>query len=198
MNELTASEMPVIHRANRNAFVQWFGRTMLKLMGWTLQGEVPPLPKFIIVGAPHTSNWDFIIAMLVIMALDVKVHWIAKHTIFKKPFDKLLYRLGGVPLDRNRPEGVVEGTAKLIRDSDQMVIAMMPEGTRNRVDRFKTGFLRIAKAADCPVKLVGLDYRHKIIVFDKQLDAAEDINTQVVEIKNHYQQNFTPKCPENF
>jgi len=198
MNIITKQEIPSIHRAHRNAFVQWFGRTMVKMMGWKAVGEIPDTPRLILSGAPHTSNWDFIIVMCAIMALDVDIHWFGKHSMFKKPFDKIFYKLGGIPLNRNLAEGVVESSAKLIRDSDVMVIAMMPEGTRGKVERFKTGFLRIAHAAGCPVKLVALDYKIKEIIFDKLIEVREDFETQAAEIKSHYKQNFIPKFPERF
>ena len=194
---MTQNDIPQHHRANRSAFTCWFGRTLLKLMGWQVEGQVPTAKKLIVAGAPHTSNWDFVIAMAVVMALDIKAHWLAKHTIFKFPFRKLFFSLGGIPLDRGNSKGVAEQIAQKIRTSDVMVIGIMPEGTRKKVDKWKSGFLRIARAADSPVLLASLDFSRKRIRFGDLIEAREDTDQQLLEIKAYYQQ-FRPKHPEKF
>mgnify|MGYP000142819431 FL=1 len=84
MNSLIKTVVPEIHLANRPKFVQWLGRTLHKASGWKVEGEIPNLKKFILVGAPHTSNWDFVHALILIWALDLKLNVLAKHTLFKK------------------------------------------------------------------------------------------------------------------
>jgi len=150
-----------------------------------------------IAGAPHTSNWDFIFAMAAIMALDLEIHWIGKHTIFKPPFKNFLFKLGGIPLDRSRAEGVVKQTATVIRNSDKMVIGIMPEGTRKRVEKFKTGIFRIAFEAKCPILMAGLDYNSRRIILGDMIEPREDFDAQAAELKEQFRQ-FTPKNLDNF
>lgn len=194
---MTMDDIPTYHRANRSGFTRWVGRTLLKLMGWQIQGRVPDVRKLIVAGAPHTSNWDFVIAMSVVMALDLRANWLAKHTIFRFPFKTLFYKLGGIPLDRSNPKGVAEQMAEKIRASDQMIIGIMPEGTRKKVEKWKSGFLRIAYAADCPVMLSSLDFDAKTVLFGDLIAAREDVDQQLLEIKQYYRQ-FKPKHPEKF
>ena len=194
---MTPSDIPIHLRANRSGFTRWFGRTLLNAMGWQVEGCVPNLKKFIVAGAPHTSNWDFVIAMAVVMAFDIKANWLAKHTIFVFPFKGLFNALGGIPLDRDNTKGVAEQIADKIRASDQLVIGIMPEGTRSKVEKWKSGFLRIARAADCPVLLASLDFKHKRIRFGDLIEAREDTDQQLLEIKDYYSQ-FQPKYPEKF
>lgn len=189
--------IPECHRAHRNGVVQWFGRTGLRLLGWHFEGQFSSEPRLIICGGPHTSNWDFVLAMLAVMALDMKANWLAKHTIFKPPVRKLFFWLGGIPLDRTNPAGVVEQVATEIRQSEQIIIGIMPEGTRKKVEKFKTGFLRMAHAAGCPVMPGALDYQRKAIVFGEAFAAREDFEQQAAEVQDYYRQ-FHPKHPEKF
>ena len=194
---MTPEDIPQYHRANRSAFTRWFGRTLLKVMGWQVEGQVPTAKKLIVAGAPHTSNWDFVIAMAVVMAMDIKAHWLAKHTIFKFPLRQLFFSLGGIPLDRTNTRGVAEQVAQKIRVSDAMIIGIMPEGTRKKVDKWKSGFLRIARAAECPVLLASLDFSRKRVRFGELVEAQDDTGQQLLEIKEYFQQ-FQPRYPEKF
>ncbi len=170
---------------------------MLKLIGWTVEGQLPDQRKLIVAVAPHTSNMDFIVGLSVLLTLDLHIHWIAKHTIFKAPFRRLLKSLGGVPLDRSNPEGVVEQIANRMRNADRMIIGIMPEGTRSKVERWKTGFLRIARAAQCNVLLVGLDFGSKCVVLGDVIEPGEDVERQTAEIKQYFGQ-YEPRRPELF
>ncbi|MCV6604258.1 MAG: 1-acyl-sn-glycerol-3-phosphate acyltransferase, partial [Porticoccaceae bacterium] len=122
---------------------------------------------------------------------------LAKHTIFVFPFKTLFLTLGGIPLNRGNAKGIAEQIADKIRASEQMVIGIMPEGTRSKVEKWKSGFLRIARAADCPVLLASLDFKNKRIRFGEMINAREDVDQQLVEIKDYYRQ-FQPKFPEKF
>ena len=194
---MTPDDIPPHHRANRSAFTRWFGRTLLKLMGWQVEGRFPDERRLVVAGAPHTSNWDFVIAMGVVMALDVKAHWLAKHSIFKFPFKQLFLALGGIPLDRSNTKGVAQQTADRILECDEIIVGIMPEGTRSKVDKWKSGFLRIARAAQCPVMLVSLDFQHKRAKLGDMIEPREDTEQQLVEIKEYFRQ-FRPRHPEKF
>ena len=198
MNPLIKTVVPEIHLANRPKFVQWLGRTLHKASGWKVEGEIPNLKKFILVGAPHTSNWDFVHALILIWALDLKLNVLAKHTLFKIPILKnILFGIGGIPVDRNNPQLVVDEVSKLTEGDGGVIIGLTPEGTRKRVEKWKSGFLRIAEQTDSKIVLIGIDFDKKICSFSGFFEPTGDNEQDIKFIKNFYK-NFKPKIPNNF
>ena len=145
-----------------STILQAFGRAGLRLWGWRIEGVMPALPKFVVIVAPHTSNWDFVLGILGKFALDLDGHWLGKHTLFRGPFGTFMRALGGEPVDRSQPGDVVEQVAARIRAADRYVLGLSPEGTR-RARPWKTGFHRIACAAGVPVVPAWLDYDRRVI-----------------------------------
>ena len=198
MNSLIKTVVPEIHLANRPKFVQWLGRTLHKASGWKVEGEIPNLKKFILVGAPHTSNWDFVHALILIWALDLKLNVLAKHTLFKIPILKnILFGIGGIPVDRNNPQLVVDEVSKLTEGDGGVIIGLTPEGTRKRVEKWKSGFLRIAEQTDSKIVLIGIDFDKKVCSFSGFFEPTGDNEQDIKFIKNFYK-NFKPKIPNNF
>jgi 1-acyl-sn-glycerol-3-phosphate acyltransferase/cysteine synthase len=138
------------------------GRWLLSLMGWRVTGEVPDLPKFVAAVAPHTSNWDFLVGVATMFALDLRITFIGKHTLFRWPIGGVMRWLGGVPVDRSASHGVVGDTVSAMASAPQSVVAIAPQGTRSPVARFRSGFLHIARGASVPVVLVTLDYEARL------------------------------------
>ena len=197
MNPLKTT-VPDIHLANRPKIIQWFGRTLQKFSGWKVEGEIPNLKKFILVGAPHTSNWDFVHALILIWAVDLKLNVLAKHTLFEIPFLKnILSGIGGIPVNRKNPQLVVDEVSKLTERDGGVIIGLTPEGTRKRVEKWKSGFLRIAKQTDCKIVLIGIDFEKKICSFSGFFEPTGDNDRDIEFIKNFYK-NFKPKIPSNF
>jgi 1-acyl-sn-glycerol-3-phosphate acyltransferase len=153
---MTASERHP--RAVGGAFTRAAGRWLLGIGAWRVESALPELPRFVICVAPHTSNWDFFVAYGAKLAIGLRANWLGKHTIFRGPFGPLLRWMGGIAVDRRAAHGVVEQVAARFMDSDAMVLAVAPEGTRKAVTRWKTGFYHIARIADVPVVPVGLDW----------------------------------------
>ena len=149
---------------------EWY----LKMRGWDFTGSVPDIPKFVIAGAPHTSNWDFFLFLAALSHFDLKVSYIGKHTLFRWPFGYFFRRWGGIPVDRRRPGGLVNQVAEAIRAADEMILVMAPEGTRGAAEGWKPGFLRIARTAGVPVVLAAVDGPSKIVDIGPVLDAVED------------------------
>ena len=198
MNTLIKTVVPEIHLANRPKFVQWLGRTLHKASGWKVEGEIPNLKKFILVGAPHTSNWDFVHALILIWALDLKLNVLAKHTLFKIPILKnILSGIGGIPVDRNNPQLVVDEVSKLTEGDGGVIIGLTPEGTRKRVEKWKSGFLRIAEQTDSKIVLIGIDFDKKVCSFSGFFEPTGDNEQDIKFIKDFYK-NFKPKIPKNF
>ena len=139
--------------------------TALGLAGWRFEGALPDLPRFVVVVAPHTSNWDFPVGVAVMLALGVRVRWLGKHSIFRGPFGTLLRWLGGIPVRRGERSGAVDVAVAEFRTHPQLVLALSPEGTRRRVASWKTGFYTVAEQAGVPIVPVAFDWsRHVVAV----------------------------------
>jgi len=152
-----------------------FGRSALGLLGWRVEGEIPNLPKFVIAVAPHTSNWDFVVGMATMFAMDLRLSFIGKHTLFVGPFGAVLRWMGGIPVDRSNPHGMVEDSVRAFANVDRRILAIAPQGTRKPVSHFKSGFLRIAHGARVPVLLATLDYGSKTVRFGPLQALGADI-----------------------
>lgn len=166
-----------------NAASRALGRVLLGLAGWRLEGALPPLPRFVVIVAPHTSNWDFFIGLLGMLATGLRASWLGKHTIFRFPLSPLLRWLGGEPVDRSAPRGVVGAAVTRFRERAQWVLGLAPEGTRRRVIAWKTGFLRIATAAGVPIVPVRLDYRARVIGVGAPVQATGDEAADIARLR---------------
>lgn len=166
-----------------SAISRAFGRAVLRLMGWRVTGEIPDLPKFVVAVAPHTSNWDFVVGVATMFALDLKITFIGKHTLFRWPVAGLMRWLGGVPVDRSASHGVVGDTVDAIASVERSVVAIAPEGTRKRVEHFKSGFLHIARGAHVPVVLASLDYAGRCVRFGPMFTPGEDLDAELARVQ---------------
>jgi 1-acyl-sn-glycerol-3-phosphate acyltransferase len=133
----------------------------MRLFGWDIEGELPNAPKFVFAVAPHTSNWDFPIGVLSMLAFGVQMSWLGKHSIFFFPVAPILRWLGGEPVDRSASHGVVGEAIERFRTREQWVLGIAPEGTRKRTDRWRTGFYRIAAGAGVPICPVWIDFSRR-------------------------------------
>jgi 1-acyl-sn-glycerol-3-phosphate acyltransferase len=158
-----------------NAFTRAIGRWLLRSMGWTLEGEVPNVPKLVIAVAPHTSNWDFVVGIATMFALDLRIGYLGKHTLFRWPLRWFMRWTGGIPVDRSSPHGVVGDSVAAFSRVERRILAIAPEGTRSRVRHFKSGFLQIARGAGVPVVLATLDWGAKVVRFGPTFDPGEDV-----------------------
>lgn len=135
-------------------------RWILKLLGWRAEGALPGR-RCVLIGAPHTSNWDFPFALLVMWALEIPGRWVGKHTLFRRPFGGVMRRLGGIPLHRERTENFVQQVVEWFEREDELVLVIAPEGTRSRTEFWRSGFYWIAHEAGVPIALGYLDYGRK-------------------------------------
>ncbi len=156
------------------------GRAVLAVARWGFEGDIPNLSKGVIIVAPHTSNWDFVIGAAGMLALDLELRFLGKHTLFEGPLAPIMRGLGGIPVDRSRPgSGIVEEMAARFADEERLILALSPEGTRRSVERWKTGFHRIARAAGVPIIAVALDYGPRRIRFGPMLEPSDDLDGDV-------------------
>jgi 1-acyl-sn-glycerol-3-phosphate acyltransferase len=162
---------------------RWIGRTVFKAAGWSFPGSIPDIPKAVIIVAPHTSNWDFVIGAAAMLAMDLDARFFGKHTLFKGPLGVFMRFLGGVPVDRGASgSGVVEDMVARFEAADRLILALAPEGTRKAVDHWKTGFHRIALAAGVPIVPTSLDWGRRQIRFGEPFMATDDAASDVAEL----------------
>jgi 1-acyl-sn-glycerol-3-phosphate acyltransferase len=161
-----------------------FGRRMLTVAGWKIEGNFPDCPKMMLIVAPHTSNWDFLVGLMAKFALRLECRFIAKESLFWWPLGAFLRRMGGIAIDRAAAGDVVEGAARAYRSRERLVLAITPEGTRARVERWKSGFHRIARAATVPIVLVTFDYKRKLVRLGPAFPATSDYEGDLAAIQS--------------
>ena len=178
------ANMPQLPRQRR--FSRWLGRTVLRLGGWRVTGTLPDIPRLVLIAAPHSSNWDGIWGMAAKMALGFDARVLGKDALFWWPLSIVLRRLGVIPLDRSRPQGVVEQAIELIRSSPKMWFALAPEGTRKPVEKWKSGFLKIAHGAGVPVLMAYFHYPQKTIGIGPLFHTSGDLEADMAAVRDWY------------
>ncbi|HSH68872.1 MAG TPA: lysophospholipid acyltransferase family protein, partial [Deferrisomatales bacterium] len=158
----------------------------LAVLGWRVHGQLPDEPRLVVVAAPHTSNWDFVLAMATAFALGVEIRWLGKHSLFRPPAGVLMRWLGGIPVDRGVRSGVVTQSAAALRSQEQMVLCVAPEGTRSGARRWKTGFYHIAREAGVPICLCTLHYPRRTLGLGPVLIPGDDTEADMTAIREFY------------
>lgn len=139
-------------------------RALMLLTGWRFEGALPNLPRFVLIVAPHTSNWDFPAGLMAMFGLGIRGTFLGKDTLFRRPFGFFFRWLGGIPVDRSSPNNVVEQTIGYFRTRDRIILALSPEGTRKKIPRWRTGFYWVAVGAGVPIVPVAFDFPRKRFV----------------------------------
>ena len=180
-----------------NACTRALGSFGLKLTGWKLVGKMPDVPKFVIIGVPHTSNWDAISASLAMLASGFKYTFLIKKEWFFWPMGPLFRALGGYPVDRGKGAvNVVDQVVALFDSADKVCVGFPPEGTRSLVDKYKTGYLRAAYAANVPVFICAFDGPNKRVVLDRLMPLTGDMKTDNAAIKKYVDDNWFGVHPD--
>jgi len=162
------------------------GRFALWLLGWRVEGSLPDVPKMLVIAAPHSSNWDFIIGMALVWAMRLDGHFLGKAELFRWPLGPLMRWLGGTPVDRASPGGVVGDTITRIRASPGFILGMSPEGTRRPVSRWKSGFYRIALGANLPIVAGYFDNARKRVGFGPVFHPAGNTEAEIDSMRAFY------------
>jgi 1-acyl-sn-glycerol-3-phosphate acyltransferase len=147
--------------------MQKFSNWILKKFGWTLKGDFPDLKKYVVIVVPHTTNWDFVLGLLVRSARDFHVNFIGKETLFIAPWGFIFRKLGGYSIKRDKNHNQVDLIVELINSQEEFRLAIAPEGTRSDVDRWRTGFYWIAKGAKIPIIMVAFDWSRREVRFSQ-------------------------------
>ncbi len=183
--------------AQRNRLLSYVGTGLLSVTGWKVTGQIPDMKKLLVILAPHTSNWDFVYGMAMVLSLKIKIYWLGKHSIFKKGVTRLLKSLGGIPVNRNDSKNIINDVLDIANREGGILIGLSPEGTRKKAEKWKSGFLRIAQSMECPILLVAIDYPSKEISFRELFYPTGD-NQRDIEYLKKYYKDFMGKIPEHF
>ncbi len=161
---------------------------LLQLQGWTIRGEFPyHLKKCVIIVAPHTSSWDFIIGLAIRSKLRLyHLKFMGKDSLFKGLFGRFLRKMGGFPVDRFNKNNMVDQVVDIFKQQDSFVLALSPEGTRKKVDRLRTGFYHIAKNAHVPIVMAGFDFGKKEVSFAEPFYCTDNMEADLHFIIRHY------------
>jgi 1-acyl-sn-glycerol-3-phosphate acyltransferase len=162
------------------------GRLFLGFYGWKTEGQLPEGKKFVIIAAPHTSNWDLPFMLAVSYVFGVRLSFLMKHTMFWGPFGPFFRWLGGIPVDRTARQNLVEQCVKILQEREELVLAIPPEGTRSKVRYWKTGFYWIANGAKVPILLGFLDYKRKVGGLGPTVFPSGDLNADLERIRGFY------------
>ncbi|MEX2112478.1 MAG: lysophospholipid acyltransferase family protein [Pirellulales bacterium] len=175
----------------------WLGRLYLRLRGWTLQGQKPPYKKYLILAAPHTSNWDVPLMLAMSYVYGIRVSWIGKHSLFRGPLGSLMRLLGGVPVDRRAAHNAVQQLVDQFARREELCLLITPEGTRGRSDYWKSGFYHIAREAKVPIVLGLLDFKRKVGGLFEAIEPGGNLTADMDRIRAFYA-GAQGKHPENF
>ena len=188
----TVFTTPVIHH-----FMRIIAHLYLKTMGWKCVGELPQERKFIALAGPHTSNWDFSIMLATAIVLRVNLYWMGKNSLFTNPLGWFFKWLGGIPIDRSKSNKVVDQMVTLFEETDDLCVGLSPEGTRERCDKWKSGFYHIALQVKVPLILAYIDYEKKSCGIGELYNLTGQYEVDMKYIQGFYATKVA-RHPENF
>lgn len=180
-------DMPPEVDARGNALTRGLATLAMKLAGWRFAGEpIPGIRRFVLIVAPHTSNWDFLVGVMAMYALGIRGTFLGKDTLFRFPLGVVMRFLGGVPVDRSSAHDLVTQTADLIARSERIVVVVAPEGTRKRTETWRSGFYWIAHRAKVPIVPVAFDYSRREVRILAPFTPTGDLAADVRAIRSTY------------
>lgn len=157
-----------------------------RLRGWRFVGTRPALAKYVVVGAPHTANVDFLSFLAVVGHFGIPARYVGKHTLFQWPFGGLMRRLGGIPVRRDSGQGLVDQVVSAFDSSTEMALVIAPEGSRERADRWRSGFHHIARTAGVPIVCGFVDYGTRTLGLGPTVPPTEDVVADMDQIRAFY------------
>jgi len=178
-----------------NFFLHYVARFILFILGWKMKGKAPEIDKFVLIAAPHTSNWDYFYTLLMAFAFKLRIYAMGKKELCEGLFGKVIMWLGIVPIDRSKTNNTVTSAIEAFNQNERMVMVIPPSGTRGRVKRWKSGFYYIALGAGVPISLGYLDYATKTGSTGPLFTPTGNYEADMIDIKHHYK-NFQGKYPD--
>ncbi|MCZ2128048.1 MAG: lysophospholipid acyltransferase family protein [Anaerolineales bacterium] len=159
---------------------------IMRSVGWNVDGAPPDLKKYIVIGAPHTSNWDFLLFLGIIFRLKISTRYMAKIELFTNPLGWFFYWCGGVPVDRKKSSGLIEQMVEVCNREDEFILVIAPEGTRYHVHEWKRGFYHIAKSAGIPIVMAKVDGVRKVVHFGETFYPTDDADADMQAIQSAF------------
>ena len=169
------------------SILRWCAIVALKLSGWKVVGDTPEHGSYVLIAAPHTSNWDFLVMIGATLYRHTEVSWLGKDALFKGIMGPVSRWFSGVEIDRSKSNDVVSQIVERYNTEEKLVVVICPEGTRGNVGRWKTGFYHIAHNANVPVVLGFADYPSKTVGFGPAFVTTGDVEKDIVEIQAFYE-----------
>jgi 1-acyl-sn-glycerol-3-phosphate acyltransferase len=169
-----------------SALLSYLAAGLLRCSGWRVLGAPPDQPQYVLIGAPHTSNWDFPLMLLAVLKVRMDVHWLGKSSLFSGPFSGFMQWLGGIPVDRSKSNNLVAQLVENFARRDELVVVIPPEGTRAKVDKWKSGFYYVALGAQVPILLGFVDFSRKQLGFGPLFYPTGDYAADLIEIQKFY------------
>lgn len=163
------------------------GRAWLRVFGWSLDRPDSVPPKFVFIAAPHTSTWDFPFMIATAWALEIDISWLGKHTLFEPPFGWFFRAMGGIPVDRRSPQNLVQQVVERFAKSERLVLGIPPEGTRRKVDYWKSGFYHIASGAGVPIGFSFLDFERRRAGLGAFVTPTGDVRADMDRVRAFYE-----------
>ena len=180
------AQVTIFNTPMLSALLHHLTKFIMKLAGWRVDGELPDIPKFILIGAPHTSNWDFVLFLGVIFTLRANVRFMGKAELFRSPIGFFFRYCGGIPVDRSKATGLVDQMVQAVRESSRFTLTIAPEGTRHHVQEWKRGFYHIAKGAGIPIVIAVVDGKHKTVRVGQVFQPTEDMEADMKTIRGFF------------
>ena len=171
---------------------------ILKKMGWAFKVNLTMPDKCIIVIAPHTSNWDFILGELGIHSVGMKAGFLMKDTWFFFPLGPMLKALGGIPVNRRQHGNLTQSIVQAYSETPKMAIGVTPEGTRSANPNWHKGAIFMAREAQVPMVMAYFDYKERVVCIDREFELSGDADADLLRIKQYFQQHGCGKYPEKF
>lgn len=183
---------------NAKAYPQWrhlLGRAIFAVTGWKAEGAVPDTPKMIVIAAPHTSNWDFFYLLAAAAVFRLPIHWCGKASLFRFPFAGVMHALGGIPIQRDKRQNMVQQIVQRLNDSSHLSVVVPPSGTRGKTEYWKSGFYHMANLAQVNILCGCLDFQRKTAILGLHFIPSGNIKADMNRIREFYQ-NRQGKYPQ--
>jgi len=176
-------------------FLHYLARFTLFVMGWRYDKDTPDVDKYVLIAAPHTSNWDYFYTVLMAFVYKLKIYAMGKKELCEGLFGKVIMWLGIIPIDRSKKNNTVESAIQVFNEHEKLIMVIPPSGTRGRVKRWRSGFYHIAHGAGVPIALAYLDYGTKTTGTGRLFTTTGNYEADMIEIKSHYK-NYQGKYPD--
>ena len=170
----------------KSTLVHTIARFILRLTGWRTLVISPHTSRYVMIGAPHTSNWDFVIMLLLMAVESLPIRWLGKDSLFWWPMGVFMRSLGAIPVNRRESKNLVDQLAARFDEHDELIIGLSPEGTRSKTSRWRTGFYYIALKADVQIVMAYIDYKNKVCGFGPSIKPTGDIHADFKIIRDFY------------